>query len=136
MADTEHGLRTLRRLSAERQLRLRRRQSAAIGLTVVRAVAMTLPPTRVYATRYIEACVTSSQFVLAKLQPNEKKSSSSRTERATALPIRRSWRIELVSHHQVLVGYVANRWRVFVTFLVEVFDITVDLLLASMKLPV
>jgi thiol-disulfide isomerase/thioredoxin len=82
--DTEHGLRRLRRSSAERQLQRRRQMSAAVGLTIAMALAIALPPTRVYATRCIEACVEGGQFVLTKLLPNQKRLSVSHQERSEA----------------------------------------------------
>ena len=82
--DTELGLHRLRHLSAERQLQRRRRTQVAFGLAIVAALALTLPPTRVYATRCIEACVEGGQFVLAKLRPNERKFSISHDQRLEA----------------------------------------------------
>ena len=82
--DTEHGVDRLRRLRAERQLQRRRRTWSAIGLAAAIVLVVTLPPTRVYATRCIDACVAGGQFVLAKLRPSEEKLSISYQERIAA----------------------------------------------------
>ena len=82
--DTEQGLSRLRRLNAKRQLRRHRRTWAVIGLTVATVLLATLPPTRVYATKCLEACIAGGEFVLAKLRPGEKKLSIGHQERREA----------------------------------------------------
>jgi peroxiredoxin len=72
--DLEIGLQMLKRSKAAQQLRHRRQLLVLVGLAVALAVIVTLPPTRAYAMRCVDACVAGGdqlgQFFLSRLRPN------------------------------------------------------------------
>lgn len=74
----------LNTLGAERR-RLRRLQArTAVGLVFAAALVATLPQARVYAVRWVDACVAGGQFVVAKVLPAEKNLSISHQDRRAA----------------------------------------------------
>jgi peroxiredoxin len=83
--DLEIGLQRLKRSKAAQQFRYRRQFLVLIGLAVALAVIVTLPPTRAYAMRCVDACLAGGdrlgQFVLSRIRPEQNKLSIKHQER-------------------------------------------------------
>src|SRR5688572_22224520 len=83
--DPEIGLQRLRLSRTMKQFRLRRQLWGLAGLAVALAAIATLPPTRAYAMRCLDACVEGGdrlgQFVLSRLRPDQNKLSINHQER-------------------------------------------------------